>query len=453
MRIIVQRQFAEPEATNDDEALIVHQRESRADYLAVFVHGLGGKRYGEDSTWGSFPKLVFEQFSAIDIGLYSYRSLFKRLIFWKSIDLDREAEVLGGLLSSLVEYKGFILLGHSMGGLLCKCVVAQLVTLRQEEVAERIKGLFLMASPQLGSLRLPGWLCWLSKDFQALKPHSKLASNVTNVFQEHIYTEVDHAPEGKLHLPVWALVAAEDFWVDPLSAGIGLTREQKRVVRGTHGSVVKPVSVESDSFIFVRSCLESAIFNREEPFRSYRCYPARSSDLLLIHQLACKAFPGPVSSLDLMHQWWHSNDRVFCILRRITVSTGSLTEEVAGYYCILPLKREAVEKICRAEVTGANIGADLLARVNEDVDTFYVAAVVGSNAISKGVILHFLTARFEALAEDNAITVLGRPATDDGLRTIKGYGMTPVEGSSRPGLASVYRYQFETRGRPQYTAE
>ncbi len=444
---LTQREFAEPGvvAKLDDEPLVVHHRGSPGEYLAIFVHGLGGKRYGEDSTWGDFPKFVFELFPSMDVGLYSYRSLFKRLAFWKSIDLEREAEVFRGLLRGLVEYKGFILIGHSMGGLLCKCVVTQFATLSQAEEAKRIKGLLLMASPQLGASRLPQWLCWLSKDFQALKPHGRLVSAIVDNFQEHIYTGLDRAPDGKIHIPVWCLVAAEDFWVDHLSAGIGLAQEQKATVRGSHTSIVKPPTVDADGFRFVRIALDAAITNREEPYRGYDCVPASQSDLLLIHQLASKTFSGPISSVDLMQQWWSANRNVFWVLRRVVVSSGKRYEEVEGYYCVLPLRKEAVEKICRAEVTGATIGADLLARANEGVDTFYVAAIVGVSAVSKGVIVHFLTARFRFLSENKLITVLGRPATNDGLRIIEGHGMTPVSGSTRPGLRSVYRGQFEPR--------
>src|SRR5712691_11677414 len=101
-----QEKFVEPTNANAlmDETLVVHRKTtgSRATDLAIFVHGLGGPSYGSGDTWGDFPKLVFDNFLSVDVGMYSYRTLLRRLVFWKSVHLDREAKVFGGLLRSLL---------------------------------------------------------------------------------------------------------------------------------------------------------------------------------------------------------------------------------------------------------------------------------------------------------------------------------------------------------------
>jgi hypothetical protein len=75
---IQQDVFSEPVTREDldrikDKPLVVHQRKSgNGKVIVVFVHGLGGSRYGENSTWGNFPKFIYDDFVDIDVGLYEF---------------------------------------------------------------------------------------------------------------------------------------------------------------------------------------------------------------------------------------------------------------------------------------------------------------------------------------------------------------------------------------------
>jgi hypothetical protein len=93
MEIFVQNSYAEPDDPQliKNEALVIHRKAEGNRYLVVFVHGLGGSRYGEDSTWGFFPKFLFEDLPQLDVGLYEYRTLLGRAKFWKSVSLSDEA--------------------------------------------------------------------------------------------------------------------------------------------------------------------------------------------------------------------------------------------------------------------------------------------------------------------------------------------------------------------------
>ena len=98
MQRLTKDDFAEPADTAlfQDEPLIVHQRtEPTANKrLALFVHGLGGSRYGRKSTWGNFPKFIFQDFRELDIGMYQYRTSTGRFVFAESVSLDDEARVI-----------------------------------------------------------------------------------------------------------------------------------------------------------------------------------------------------------------------------------------------------------------------------------------------------------------------------------------------------------------------
>lgn len=143
--------FQEPSA-DDDAPLFIYVRGKGTanEVLAIFVHGLGGRRYGKKATWGHFPKFIYEDLPNVDVGLYAYRTLFKRFKIFDSVSLDVEAEVFAGILRENANYKTVILLGHSLGGLLCKAVISRCATTNQPEILSRIGGLFLMATPRQG---------------------------------------------------------------------------------------------------------------------------------------------------------------------------------------------------------------------------------------------------------------------------------------------------------------
>src|SRR5207245_4033522 len=87
----------------------------------VFVHGLGGERY---DTWGHFPRFLYEDLPGVDVGMYAYRTALKRLRYTKSIALEEEADIFGGELRVL-PYERIVLIGHSLGGVVVRTVVAR----------------------------------------------------------------------------------------------------------------------------------------------------------------------------------------------------------------------------------------------------------------------------------------------------------------------------------------
>ena len=257
-----QAKFSEPDiATTKDEPLVIHQKSTQtSDRLVIFVHGLGGGRYGKNATWGNFPAFVFEDLSQVDVGLYQYVTLFERLKFWKSVKLNREAEVFADLIrDELSDYPSIVLIGHSMGGLLCKAVISHFVHHNETAVLSRIGGMVLMATPQLGSMRVPKSLQWLSSDFQALKPHGEFVTTITDTFQDYFHSSDERVVGFKrVAIPTWAVLGSSDFWVDRLSAGVGLSSDRKKMARGSHTNIVKP-DTRSGVYEWVRERIISGL--------------------------------------------------------------------------------------------------------------------------------------------------------------------------------------------------
>lgn len=242
-----------------EEPLVVHQRSdvTANKKIVIFVHGLGGQRYGRRTTWGDFPRLIFEDIGEVDVGVYQYRTAAGRLFSTKSVALSAEAEVFAGTVrDELREYETIVLIGHSMGGLLCKAMIRQLVLTGDSDSLPRIGGLILMATPQLGSLRMPGFLSAFSRDAHALKPHGELVTDINKTFEDHIALDESVHTLRKATIPTWAVEGVHDHWVDPLSSGMGLASSRRKIVRGSHTSIVKPSGKDADTYTWVKSRIE-----------------------------------------------------------------------------------------------------------------------------------------------------------------------------------------------------
>ncbi|HUH07934.1 MAG TPA: alpha/beta fold hydrolase [Egibacteraceae bacterium] len=260
---LVQEHFAPPHdlARARDEPLVVHQRSQPTQNrsLVVLVHGLGGRRYGSKATWGRFPELLFEDLPDVDVGLYEYRTLLGRLKLSQSVELETEAEVLAGVLHGATAYRNVVLVGHSMGGLLCKAAVRYLVETDQFEHPSLIAGLIFMATPQAGSVRVPGITSLISRDARVLRSHGPLVKATDRLFTDRLVLDDSTPPQGRLSLPTWAVLGSSDFWVDDFSARLGLPTSRTLRVRGSHTSLVKPKDRHADGFRYVADRVREAL--------------------------------------------------------------------------------------------------------------------------------------------------------------------------------------------------
>jgi hypothetical protein len=97
-------QYAEPADAQSllEQPLVVHERTNPTlnDKLVIFVHGLGGSRYGKSSTWDNFPRFIFEDIPELDVGMYQYRTSISRFHFTKSVSLQDEARVFANLFAT-----------------------------------------------------------------------------------------------------------------------------------------------------------------------------------------------------------------------------------------------------------------------------------------------------------------------------------------------------------------
>jgi pimeloyl-ACP methyl ester carboxylesterase len=264
MEFLAQSVFQEPSQSSDEPLIIHHRPESDHRQIIVLVHGLGGTRYGQKCTWGNIPSFLFEDFPQLDVGLYEYPTLFRRWKFWMSVPLETEAITFANLLRENHEYVDILLAGHSLGGLLCMSALQHFYTTNQREQLERIRGLYLMATPQTGSQRVPILLSWFSKDFYALRPHGRFVTDVQSTLTNAFSLDETLTSPDRILIPTWAILGNSDFWVDRLSASLKLPAWRCMPVPGSHRSIVKPGHKESDGYRFLTERIRAALRQKSD---------------------------------------------------------------------------------------------------------------------------------------------------------------------------------------------
>ncbi|MGH9959597.1 MAG: hypothetical protein ACREBC_21130, partial [Pyrinomonadaceae bacterium] len=280
MKIITDDRFKQPKNSSDliGEPLVLHKRPGKENRnLIIFVHGLGGDRY---STWKKFPRFLYEDLPDADIGLYWYRTAWHRLRITASVALDQEATVMADVVRSCTQYStnpsenstdpynAIAFIAHSMGGILAKAAIKSLIDRDERHTLGRICALFLMATPQAGSLRSSRLFSWLSHDLKALQPHGRLVTQIAETFNDRVQSHGRPDRSNRFLVPIFTVLAAEDLWVDSLTGGLTLSTEQRHMVKGPHTQIVKPRSKTDNAYAWVFHRLKGCFETHQQRLKS-----------------------------------------------------------------------------------------------------------------------------------------------------------------------------------------
>lgn len=214
--------------------------------LIVLVHGLGGDRI---TTWGNMPEWLFEDLESedVDIGLFGYRSGHKRLFRLNSAPFAAQAQLLADTIRH-GDYTQIVLVGHSMGGLVCKQAVRHLNDLGAEDALGKLRGLILLASPALGSRRAPRFFGFFSGDADVLAVHSQQTTDIQRFWNAQVASAVP-----KIMLPTYAAHGLYDKLVGEASALLDVPVENTTTVAADHTSICKPESRNDPAYVWTRN--------------------------------------------------------------------------------------------------------------------------------------------------------------------------------------------------------
>jgi hypothetical protein len=117
------------------------------------------------------------------------------------------------------------------------------------------------------------------------------------------------------------------------------------------------------------------------------------------------------------------------IIRRLDRVSSDGRRKLAGYYILLPLRKEITQRIIAGRVlTGKQIRPEDLSRRFHQASALYVGVVVGLSRHDRAAILRELKQTISALGRSNKKiqTIFARPGTRQGELAMKSNGFSPI---------------------------
>lgn len=201
--------------------------------IVVFLHGLGGS---PEKTWGDFPALL-----KMDPKMKNYDFHFigfpARILGWVP-----GFSSLAGLLFSYLEtkynkYERVMLVGHSLGGIVIRCLIFDCVTKQSQEMLKKIDKIFLFGTPNNGAQAMR-----ILKKFPFI--YSNLLKSlgdkgffeILNKGWNNIFTK--DVPNDEM-CKVVSFFGSNDKTIDTESSNVSFSHYSHKI-DGDHFSMVKP---------------------------------------------------------------------------------------------------------------------------------------------------------------------------------------------------------------------
>jgi pimeloyl-ACP methyl ester carboxylesterase len=209
--------------------------------IILFVHGLNSTA----KTWLPFLSEAFSapELQSFDFGLFNYQtSMFSRLNpFQRLPRVEDWARVLASTIQTTIlnqeRYDSFVLVGHSMGGLVSKFAVRCLVE-SDMPAAMRLHSLFTYGTPNHGSSRVSAIGSLLSPDLALLRAFSASIHDLQTFWNSRI-SAIPDTP-GKTTVHQRAVISVKDYWVAPMSGISALPERFVLRLASSHAGLIRP---------------------------------------------------------------------------------------------------------------------------------------------------------------------------------------------------------------------
>jgi pimeloyl-ACP methyl ester carboxylesterase len=233
----------------DSTCLNLHFHPDRgAGRLVLLVHGLGGGGY---KTWRDLPMMLFDDVhgDAVDIAIFKYRSGHRAAHRWGA-DPETVANRLARLLGDLkLRYNEIYIVGHSLGGLVAASALQQYIGAAgrsQSDALTPVAALVFVASPRAGSPYARILRCLRFKEAPWLRSTGGPPLRIDGFLSTNIQRKpLAVADESEYLVPLYALLAERDLFVDAFSASVGIPMNQRLPLDLGHIRSAKPTAGDS----------------------------------------------------------------------------------------------------------------------------------------------------------------------------------------------------------------
>ena len=134
-----------------------------------------------------------------------------------------------------------------------------------------------------------------------------------------------------------------------------------------------------------------------------------------------------------IQSWLEQRKDCVTVVRRIVRRGRRSSEEIRGFYILLPLTRYAVDLFKRKEITGAAFLPEHISRTRKDTYGVYIAAIAASDPQARSSALILLHKDLEEYRAKGVRSILTRPTTGRGRELAVEYDMVPLPGTELEG--------------------
>ena len=244
---------------------------------------------------------------------------------------------------------------------------------------------------------------------------------------------------------VWMMSAGAGFVT--ISSGVSSINpgwsQQNSLIPVTAGVGVVLMIAAAVAWLFARADIPDL-------FPDILCEPATEGDLAAIHAMAADYFGPEISPLDLMLAWQRKNHSAFRVLIEKRQSTFAASRKIVGYYCVLPVRKSAYDRLISGKMTGSSIAADDIAPPRHTPYAVYLGGLAATGFRARGGLLLAIRMDIDAAWSGRAKRFLTRPVTAQGLRLVRHHGFTPVDAAT-PGINALY-HRVEVEKQPARTS-
>jgi pimeloyl-ACP methyl ester carboxylesterase len=238
---------ADVQTALDERPLLLHLQRVRSQpshnrkRIILFVHGLSSSA----ATWLTFLTHAFSrpELEPYDFGMFNYQtSVVSRLNPFQRLPRPEDwARVLASVIRNTVlaqeRYDSFVLVGHSMGGLVSKFAIRYLLE-SDMSAASRLHSLFTYGTPNHGSDRANVLGALLSPDLALLRAFSSPIQDLLTFWNTRISALPD--TPGRFIVHERALVSAKDYWVAQSSGISSLPEAFVERIASSHAGLLRP---------------------------------------------------------------------------------------------------------------------------------------------------------------------------------------------------------------------